>query len=55
MTDFCDNADGCTYVIGVAGGTNLTRSSYRIKGFRGHNKMHMNTPIVKNIPGERDG
>jgi hypothetical protein len=50
MIDFCDNADGCTFVVGVAGSTNLTQSSYRIKGFRGHNKIHMNTPIVKEVP-----
>jgi hypothetical protein len=56
MNDFCDNADGCTYIIGVAGGTNLSRSSYRIKAFRGHNKLHLNKPLVKDIPyANREG
>lgn len=55
MTRFCDNTDGCTYVIGVAGNTGDTLSSYRIKGFRGHNKLHLNQPIVKNHPNDKEG
>lgn len=50
MTRFCEDTDGCTFVIGVAGGTEDLTSSYRIKGFRGHNKLHLNKPITKNRP-----
>lgn len=41
-------------MIGVAGSTNDTLSSYRLKGFRGHNKVHMNKPIKKQVPVERE-
>ena len=49
MIDMCDNASGCSFIIGVAGSTPGVRSSYRIKGFRGNNKLHVNKPIVKTV------
>ena len=55
MERLCKNADGCSFIIGVAGGTKNKLSSYRIKGFRGHNKLHMNKPIVKTVPFDRVG
>lgn len=59
MNRFCDNnntdTDGCTFIIGVAGGTKDTLSSYRIKGFRGWNKLHQNKPITKSRPNDKDG
>lgn len=55
MNMLCKDADGCTFVIGVAGGTEDVRSSYRIKGFRGFNKLHMNKPIVNTVSSRREG
>jgi hypothetical protein len=48
-------AVGCGLMVGVAGSTPRIRSSYRIKGFRGHNKLHLNTPIKKTIEINREG
>jgi hypothetical protein len=55
MERLCKDADGCSFIIGVAGGTRFTKSSYRIKGFRGYNKLHMNQPIVKEVTSNREG
>jgi hypothetical protein len=54
MTRLCDSSAGCSYVVGVAGNTADTLSSYRIRGFRGHNKIKINEPIVKEVPVDRD-
>jgi hypothetical protein len=35
MIQLCKNATGCSFIIGVVGGTQGVRSSYRIRGFRG--------------------
>ena len=55
MTSLCNNADGCAFIVGVVGGTENVRSSYRIKGFRGKNKLHLNKPIVKSVATKRTG
>lgn len=55
MTRFCQDTDGCTYIIGIVGGAPGILSSYRIKGFRGHNKLHLNKPIHKIRPNDKEG
>jgi hypothetical protein len=55
MVKLCQNASGCSFVVGVAGGTQDKKSSYRIKGFRGNNKLHMNEPIEKTVTKTRTG
>lgn len=55
MKQLCKNASGCSFLIGVVGGTENVRSSFRIRGFRGYNKLHMNKPIVKTVLTKRIG
>jgi hypothetical protein len=55
MVQLCKNATGCSFIVGVVGGTKNVRSSYRIRGFRGQNKLHMNKPIVQTVVTNRIG
>jgi hypothetical protein len=55
MKQLCKNASGCSFIIGVVGGTENVRSSYRIRGFRGFNKLHMNKPIITTVATKRSG
>lgn len=55
MYQLCKNAAGCSFIIGVVGGTENDISSYRIRGFRGSNKLHMNMPQVHTVPFNREG
>ena len=47
----CGDSGTCALVVGVAGLTADTESSYRLKGFYGTNKLYVDEPVVKEVFG----
>jgi hypothetical protein len=55
MEQSCGDAIGCALVVGVAGLTLGSDSSYRLKGFYGTNKLRLNDPVAKETDFPREG
>ena len=44
MAEVCEGKQGCALIVGVAGLGNAL-ASYRLTGFYGTNKLHLNKPV----------